>query len=174
MICMQATAALMPVEEYLATSFEGPDREYVDGIVVERNVGELDHANTQGELVYFFRRLREKLGTWAFPELRVQVLPTRFRVPDVCVTVGPPPAEPVLRTAPFLVIQILSPDDRASELQENIDEYLAFGVRFVWVIDPRTRRGYVHTADGSREAKDGVLRTADPAIELPLEQLWTL
>jgi len=40
------------------------------------------------------------------------------------------------------------------------------------VIDPRLQRGWVHTAEGSREAKDGVLRTADPEIALPLAQLF--
>jgi len=39
------------------------------------------------------------------------------------------------------------------------------------VVNPRTGRGYVHTAEAAREAKDGILRTADPVIELPLHEL---
>src|SRR2546430_13689137 len=35
--------------------------------------------------------------------------------------------------------------DRAEEVQEKIDDYLAFGVGYVWVANPRTRRGYVYT-----------------------------
>ena len=172
---MQATLTLVSVEEYLTTSFQDGDREYVDGRIVERNLGEKDHSKTQGELIFFFRTLRPTHGTYAFPEQRVQVAPTRFRVPDICVYLGAEPDEQVFRTPPFLVIEILSKDDRASEVQEKIDDYLNFGVRFVWVIDPRVRRGYVHTADGSREAKDGVLRTSDPDIGLPLRDLlWTL
>ncbi len=163
---------MVSAEEYLSTSFADGDREYVDGVIVERNLGEKDHSNTQGELIYFFRVLRAKLGTFAFPEQRVQVSPTRFRVPDVCVYVGSAPEEQVFRTPPFLVIEVLSPDDRASDVQEKIEDYLAFGVPFVWVIDPRTGRGYIHTPEGSREAKDGVLRTSNPAIELPLRELF--
>jgi len=56
-------------------------------------------------------------------------------------------------------------------MQEKIDDYLAFGIPYVWVVNPRTRRGYMHTAEAAREARDGVLRTVDPAIELPLREL---
>jgi len=57
-------------------------------------------------------------------------------------------------------------------MQEKIDDYLAFGIPYVWVVNPRTRRGYIHTAEAAREARDGVLRTADPAIELSLGELF--
>jgi len=82
------------------------------------------------------------------------------------------PDEQVFRTRPFPVVEILSNDDRASELQEKIDDYLTFGVPYVWIIDPRRRCGTVFTSEGSREAKDGVLRTQDPVIELPLDPLF--
>ena len=42
---------LMTMEEYLHTSFDGADRDYVDGEVIERNMGELPHAQLQGELL---------------------------------------------------------------------------------------------------------------------------
>ncbi len=73
---------------------------------------------------------------------------------------------------PLLVVEVLSRDDRAEDIQERIDDYLGFGVRIVWVVNPRTRRGWIHTGEGSREAKDGVLRTADPALEVPLAELF--
>jgi Uma2 family endonuclease len=169
---MQATSTLVSVEEYLHSSFEDGDREYIDGRIVERNLGEKDHSRTQGELIYFFHTLRPTHHTYAYPEQRVQVALSRFRVPDLCVYIGGEPEEQVFRTPPFLVIEILSRDDRASEMQERIDDYLNFGVPFVWVIDPRLRRGYIHTVEGSREAKDGVLRTMDPEIVLPLQDMF--
>src|SRR5215475_8210910 len=42
-----STKVLMGVDEYLRTSFEGPDCEYLDGEVVERNMGEMAHADVQ-------------------------------------------------------------------------------------------------------------------------------
>jgi Uma2 family endonuclease len=80
--------------------------------------------------------------------------------------------ELILTSPPFLCIEVLSKDDRAADTQERIDDFLAMGVRYVWVVNPRSRRGYVYTAEGSREAKDGVLRTADPEIAVPLPEIF--
>ena len=169
---MQTHSTLVPVEEYLNTSFDDGDREYVDGVIVERNLGEKAHSKLQRKLVGFFVAHEGTLQSYCFPAQRVQVKATRFRVPDVCVYIGAEPEEEVFRTPPFLVVEILSKDDRASDLQERIDDYLAFGVDFVWVIDPRRHTGTVHTAGGSWEARDGVLRTRGPNIELPLGELF--
>jgi Uma2 family endonuclease len=163
-------STLVPVKEYLSTSYR-PDREYVDGTLVERNVGERDHSELQMALsAYLFNRRRE-LNIHVFPEQRVQVKATRFRVPDVCVVSGDKPQEQILTSPPFLCVEILSKDDRMSEMQERIDDYLSFGVRYVWVIDPRTKRAYVHTSEGIRETKDA-LRTENPGIVVPLEELF--
>ena len=166
-----ASRTLVSVEEYLRTSYR-PDCDYVDGEIVERNLGELDHSDLQSEISAYFRSRRKKLGVFAYVEQRVQVSPTRFRIPDVCVLVGDRPTEQVFRTPPFIAIEILSRDDRISQMQERIDDYLNFGVRYVWLIDPRTRRAWIHTTAGSHESQDGILRTEDPAIELPLPEIF--
>jgi len=165
------SSTLIPVAEYLSTSYR-PDREYVDGVVLERTVGELDHSDLQTELSHWFRSRRKELGVWAFAEQRVQVKPTRFRVPDICVVAGTKPKERILTHPPFLCIEILSKDDRMSEMQERIDDYLDFGVRYVWVVDPLARRAWVYTTAGSVEARDGVLRTENPAIAVPLDEIF--
>ncbi len=56
-------------------------------------------------------------------------------------------------------------------VQERIEEYLAFGVPCVWVVNPRTCEGYMFTLEGMREAKDGILRVAGSPVELPLSAL---
>ncbi|MFN0166136.1 MAG: Uma2 family endonuclease, partial [Bryobacteraceae bacterium] len=120
-------AVLTPLTEYLATSYS-PDREYVDGRVVERAMGEKQHSKVQTELTIFLGTLRARLGISVFVEQRVQVKPQRFRVPDVCVCLGEPDEE-IFTSPPFLVIEILSPDDRMTEMLEKIDDYLSFGVQ---------------------------------------------
>jgi Uma2 family endonuclease len=50
--------------------------------------------------------------------------------------------------APDLAVEVLSPDDRASEVAEKVDEYFAAGTRLVWVVNPKTRSVTVHTPDG--------------------------
>ncbi len=169
---MQEQAILVSVDEYLNTSYPDGDREYVDGRVVERNLGETEHSRLQRKPIVFFAKLEERLKTFSYPEERVQVKSHRFRIPDVCVCVGYEPSEPILTTPPFLAIEILSKDDRATDLQEKIDDYLNFGVPFVWVIDPRRQCAWVHTSDGSHEAKDRILRTANPLIEASLDELF--
>ncbi len=162
--------AAATLEEYLWTSYH-PDREYIDGAIQERNLGETDHSRLQMQLAaYLFSRERQWSIT-VLPEQRVQVRRERFRVPDITVVLGPLPTTPILREPPFLCIEILSRDDSMYDMQERIDDYLNFGVRHVWVVNPRTRRAFQYTMDGMREARDGILRTADPLIEVPLDEL---
>ena len=47
-----STAALISVEEYLATSYRA-DRELIDGELVEWNADEFDHSRLQGALIGF-------------------------------------------------------------------------------------------------------------------------
>jgi len=163
---------LISVSEYLSTSYN-PDCDYVDGEVLERKVGEYDHARLQTVLsAYLFNR-EKQWGICVISEQRVQVTTTRFRVPDLCVVSGDPPAEQIFTKPPMLCIEILSPEDTMSRMQERINDYLTFGVAHVWVLDPRTRRAYDYTPAGMQEAKDGVLRTDDPQITVPLADLFS-
>src|SRR5208282_6240906 len=109
-----ASRTLVSVEEYLRTSYR-PDCDYVDGEIVERNLGELDHSDLQTEISAYFRTRLRNRGVFAYVEQRVQVSPTRFRIPDVCVLTSKP-AEQIFRTPPFIVIEILSKDDRPSQM----------------------------------------------------------
>ena len=69
-------------------------------------------------------------------------------------------------------MEILSPEDRAGKMQEKIDDYLSFGVRYVWVINPHTRKAEIHTQTGSVRVVDGLLRTESPEIIVPLADLF--
>src|SRR5438067_890895 len=114
---------LISVEEYLRSVYR-PDCDYVDGEVQERNVGELSHGWLQTMLAGFFLAHREQWGIQVIVELRVQVSCQRFRIPDVCVVRGAKPQEEILTKPPFICIEILSPEDRRSRIQDRIDDYL--------------------------------------------------
>jgi Uma2 family endonuclease len=165
------SSTLVSVEEYLATPYR-PDCEYVEGEVRERNLGEQDHSRVQIAIGSFLFVRRRKYGISVFTEQRVQVKPSRFRVPDVCVVIDARPDEQIFRRPPFLCIEILSPGDTNYSMQERIDDYLAFGVPYVWMLNPASRRGWVYTKDAIEEAKDGVLRTSNPNIEVPIAELF--
>ena len=51
--------------------------------------------------------------------------------------------------APDLAIEIVSPNDKAHEIQEKVTEYLQYGTRQVWVAYPNSRQVVIHTAAGS-------------------------
>jgi Uma2 family endonuclease len=167
-----ATSSLISEREYLTTSFE-PDCEYDDGEIQERNLGERPHSILQGEFIGFFRDLRKQRHVVrAFVEQRLRIAPRQYRVPDVCVYKEPAPRDRIFSTPPFIVIEILSPEDRMSRVRKKIDEYLAFGVGYVWLIDPDARRADVYTASQIYAAKDLILRTEAPEIEVPLAPIF--
>jgi Uma2 family endonuclease len=67
--------------------------------------------------------------------------PDRLTGPDaVFVTAALLPLrrspEGYLETIPELVVEVRSPNDTGPEVQAKVDEYLAAGVRVVWVADP--------------------------------------
>jgi Uma2 family endonuclease len=162
---------LISVEEYLATSYR-PDCDYIDGQVLERNVGEWIHSTLQALIAGYFVARRKQWGIQVATEQRVQVTTKRFRIPDVCVILGKT-EEQILTTPPFLCIEILSPEDRMSRVEERIDDFLAMGVPYVWLLDPATRRAYTATAaEGLREVKSGILKTENPALEMPLFEIF--
>lgn len=164
-------ATLISVEEYLHTNYD-PDREYIDGEVVERNLGEKTHSTIQANLIVYFAGHRKEWGIRAYPEQRVQISPTRFRIPDVTVIKLSQEQGEIFTNPPHLCIEILSKDDRMQYMLKKIDDYLNFGVPYVWIISPGDRKGYVVTSEGLFEAKSGVLETKDPAISVPLAVLF--
>lgn len=163
------TTSLVSVEEYLAKSYPDGDREYLDGRIVERNMGEFRHARIQTLIANYLAIHYQQF--WSVVEVRVRITKSRYRIPDVCLGIGALPGSGPVAEPPFLVVEVLSPDDRAGDMQEKIDDYLNAGVKYVWVVNPIAKRGYVHTSEDSREAKDGVLRTKDPRIEVPLAKV---
>jgi Uma2 family endonuclease len=162
-----ATGALASINEYLSTSYH-PDCEYIDGVILARNVGEYDHARLQIAIASYLYTRRKELGITVVPEQRLQVSPTRFRVPDVCVTLAEP--EQIFTKAPFICIEILSPEDRLSAMQERVTDYLGMGVPYVWILDPKTRLAYRWTAEGMHQIPE--LRTENPGIVVPLADLF--
>lgn len=75
-------------------------------------------------------------------EQRIKLTPTTVRISDlVVVRSGPQPD--VLIDPPLLVIEILSPDDTYSSLEDRVHDYQAMGIETVWLVDPGTRSGRV-------------------------------
>ena len=165
-----AASTQISVEEYLHTVYR-PDRDYVDGVVEERNLGERDHSWVQGNLVGFFRARYRQTGIAALPEWRFQIKPTRFRIPDVIVTDGKPD-ERILTKPPLLCIEILSPEDTVSRINQRVQEYLTFGVPVVWLIDPVEKRIWIYRSNGMEEAEGGSIALDGTSIEVSFTEIF--
>src|SRR5579863_2545196 len=129
------------VEEYLHTSFPDLDREYRDGEIVERSLPTYLHGKVQALLVAVFLALRGKLPLFPCVETRMKVRTGLYLIPDVAVFYPQEPEE-VPETPPLAVIEVLSPDDRMAAVLEKLEEYRAWGVRHVWLVDPHSQRMY--------------------------------
>jgi Uma2 family endonuclease len=64
------------------------------------------------------------------------------RLPD-----GPPQGH--CRVAPDVAVEVIAPHETYAEIEDKVDEYLAAGVRLVWVVNPPNRSVRVHRPDGS-------------------------
>ncbi|HYL75598.1 MAG TPA: Uma2 family endonuclease [Bryobacteraceae bacterium] len=164
-------ATLVPVEEYLSTSYD-PDCEYLDGRIVERNLGEIPHSRIQRNLIIYLGTRSKEFEIEVFPEQRMQVSRTRFRVPDVTAVRLPTRDRAIITSPPHLCIEILSKEDTMEDMQERIDDYLRFGVENIWIISPRRQKAYLTTTTGTREVTSGKLETKDSAISIPLSAVF--
>ena len=77
-----STKTLMSAEEYLRTSFEQGDCDYVDGEVIDRNVGEELHGNLQSLMVIILANVgRNSESAYdARPEFRSAARDTALRI----------------------------------------------------------------------------------------------
>ena len=165
-----AVETLLSLEEYLNTSYS-PDREYRDGVLVERNAGDQAHSLLQAALAAYIRRRRKQWHIDVYTELRVSVRKDWCPIPDVCVYglprfEGRYPSKP-----PLLWIEILSHDDRIVDVWARAPELIANGVPNVWIIDPNTLESELRTASGVFSLADKTLRIPDSPIVIPLAEV---
>ncbi|MBV9300729.1 MAG: Uma2 family endonuclease [Acidobacteriaceae bacterium] len=164
-----AVGTQISVEEYLHTVYR-PDCDYVDGVVEERNLGEWDHSTVQTQLAVFFSRFRN-IGLLARTELRMRIREGKYRVPDLVVTSGAP-SEQVLTKPPLLCIEVLSRDDTLSRMNQRVQEYLAFGVPVVWVVDPAEKTVWIYRQNGMQEATGEAIKLDGTDIEVPFSEIF--
>jgi Uma2 family endonuclease len=166
-----ATASLIPVSEYLKTTYE-PDCDYIEGELQERNVGERPHSFLQSILVALLNANGRAWNIVAGTEIRVEVGVRRYRAPDVGVMRRSDPADPIVKKAPLICIEVLSPEDRIHRMQERIDDYVRMGVEHIWLIDPLSRHAWVATSDGSHTGVPETFTVPGTPIRISLAEVF--
>src|SRR5262245_35780725 len=153
-----STQAAISIDEYLRTSFEGLDREYVDGEIVERALPDYPHSKTQWRLSGLIWDLSKKLPFHGSMDVRSRVSETRIRIPDVSIYAEQEPDERVPSRPPLVAIEILSREDRYSDVMQKLEEYENWGVRHIWIVDPERRTLRIDASGTLREV---------PALTIP-------
>jgi len=152
------THVAIPVEEYLSTAFDGPDREYAEGEVIERKMGGRPHSRIQLRISRILDALAAHHPVEAYVELRLRLAPNLYRIPDVCLFYGPQSTEEFPSQPPLVAAEVLSPDDKHAAVMQKLEEYRQFGVRHIWLIDPQRKTFAVYEAATLRQV---------PTLNLP-------
>lgn len=155
-IATRAAVMLMTPEEFLVHPLEDVKAELVRGELRVTPPPGGPHGRATANLVFLLtlhanaHRLGFVFGDSVGYEL-VQ-LPRTVRVPDASFVrsdrlpkegIGPG----LLRLAPDLAIEVLSPSETASDLEEKLDDYRACGTPLIWVVDPVRRTVMVVASD---------------------------
>src|SRR2546423_420417 len=146
-----AGATQISVEEYLQTSYDGPEPEYVAGEVIARSMPDLIHAVIQLRIGAMFLSLAEKFGLTPCTEIRVRLAEGIYRIIDVAMFSGNPqriPSDP-----PVVAVEIVSPDDKYNDLLAKLDEYREWGVQHIWLVEPGLEKLHVYDVSGLREVQ---------------------
>src|SRR6266702_923945 len=130
----------MTAEELLNASIPNKRTELVRGVLVVREPPGGRHGSVTMKLALRIGNYVERTGGG-----QVFAAETGFtlsRGPDT-VPVGFPDL------APDLVVEVLSPGDRAGEILAKVADWLSAGTRLVWVVDPERRLARIYRHDGS-------------------------
>lgn len=180
-----APPALVTADELFAMDGDGIRRELVRGEVREMAPAGFAHGRTA-------MRLGARIGTHveAASAGVVVAAETGFRIARDPDTVRPPDAAFIAAeqvpsdveqrgfpdVVPDLVVEVVSPSDRAGEVLEKALEWVRAGVRLVWVVYPAQRLVVVHAADGSvTQVRAGdALDGADvlPGLKIAIDDLF--
>lgn len=136
--------------------------ELVRGKLIGRPLYGWRHARTVAKLsrlLYAFVESAKQGEVGSLCGMIVARNPDTVRAPDVSfVSAGRlATASPTgfFSGAPDIAVEVLSPEDRASEIQEKTREYLAAGSRVVWIVDPQTETVTVQQPSGDAHVYSG-------------------
>jgi Uma2 family endonuclease len=149
------------LDQYLNTSYE-PDRDFVDGVLVERHVGSQRQGLFQAALAMFFGRFMKshRIAVFIATRLQVDAATGRHRVPDLMVVELPVRLGKVVTDVPPLVVEIKSPEDTFDDIMDRCFDYERLAVRNIVVMDPDKKRAWMF--------RDGTLNFITATIWLEL------
>lgn len=184
---MSDTNVLTPTDEAVPDEFPTDALyEIIDGVVVEMPPMSADSSASVGDLAHFLTNwgLANNVGK-AYPEMLMKLpnLGKKNRRPDVVFIPFirwargiRPPETNAWDILPDLCVEVVSPNDKADEVETKVEEYFNAGVPMVWVVYPRHERVYVYDSPTQirRFRKSDTLDGGAvlPGLQLPLAELF--
>ena len=192
---VEKTRIGMPLDEFIRLYDEEGPFELINGERKKRVPNVIGHSDTIRAL---FRALDHHSLSTGIGETYSEttfILPDAYdpdwvggsHIPDVMFVAAeriasyksaiPNYKERPLTLVPDFVAEIVSPNDKVSEMDKKIDQYLTDGVRLIWVIDPQRRKAVVYAPDLEQPihlAGDSVMDGGDviPGFQIPLSKLF--
>jgi Uma2 family endonuclease len=161
----------LTMEQYRHVIFR-PDAHFVDGAIVERQLGDSTHGRMVGALIGGLYEACKEHGMCSCISLRLSVSATLVRVCDFVVLEAGAPYEEVPTFPPLLCIEVLSPGQVPVDELGTLADYLAMGARNIWLIDPVGHAAYTFDADGLHEANPTALSIPGTPIRLDLTEAF--
>jgi Uma2 family endonuclease len=185
----------MPLDEFMELSNDQPF-ELINGERIPKMPNVFGHSEMIRHmfLLLYSQTQAEHLGevysetTFILPDVDDDNWVDGSRIPDVMFYANdriakykaenPNHRARPLALVPDLVIEVVSPTDKFSELDEKVDAYLLDGVRLIWVLDPQRRKTTVHAPDLEQpqvlKKEDDVLDGGDiiPGFKIALSKLF--
>lgn len=171
---MTTPKALWTAEQLFELADDGRKSELLDGELVEVTPPGGEHSGVAAEIIF---HLRGYLGAGNLPYLvgsEAGVVlarnPDRVRAPDVYLIrrdrlPGGKRPTSYLESVPDLIVEVVSPNDRALEIQDKVEEWLRGGAQLVWVAYPRSRTVYAHRGlDDVQVYRPGDHLDAEPVL----------
>ena len=186
---MTTQKTLLTADEFFEFCCENDGRyELVQGEVVEMSPVNDPHGAVAGYIVTAFNNYsRPRRAGWARVETGYWLSrdPDTVRGPDVSFRLrsrseGKAPDTGFFPGAPDIAVEVVSPSNRAAQVERKVREYLAAGAQRVWAVYPPTRRTgrrvVVHYADGTAVTYTGDDVITDeallPGFSLPLSEIF--
>jgi len=162
------TKTILTIEDFSKLVADGSRYELSNGELVPMTPVHFKHGKIVVRLARKLDQFAEERGLGAVGTeigFRLSRNPDTLRAPDIAFVAKSrePQGDAALKfaeLAPDLAVEVLSPDDSASDVLKKIEEYLAAGVRLVWVADPATQTVSVY-----RSLDDVHVLTADQELD---------
>jgi len=172
---MAAKSTPVSLDEYLNTAYE-PDRDFVDGVLLERNVGTQRHGLLQTSLILLFGQYIKSHRIVVFTETRllVDAASGRHRIPDVMIVEVPYSKGKVVTDVPAIILEVKSPDDTFDDIVDRCFDYEKLTVGNIVVMDPDNKRAWLFQ-QGTLQLLTGAtiqLSLSRQVIDFPFSQLF--